>query len=318
MDGILLKSTAAKVVGRGYLSSDHISTATGLDPAFMISKNGGAFANPAAGASVMTEIEATGWYYFALGTADVDTLGPLIIRGTHATMDNIEVVYQVVETVTAANATQWLGQTIHAATVNGVPVVQLHDSAGAGGINAPANFEDLSIVDTTGLVAVPTTQKVDVETIKTQTVTCAAGVTVLASVGTAATSTAQTGDSYAIVNGDHGLVSIQDDIDAILLDTAEIGTAGAGLTAVPWNATWDAQVQSEVADALDFAIPATPTADSINDYIVRTKCIVVNKMVLDEATGDVVFYKDNDTDAHATVAAAFTSDPTTTTKKRLE
>ena len=57
---ILLQSTAATVVGRGYLSSDHISTATGLDPAITISKNGGNFANPAAGASVMTEIEATG------------------------------------------------------------------------------------------------------------------------------------------------------------------------------------------------------------------------------------------------------------------
>lgn len=47
---------------------------------------------------------------------------------------------------------------------------------------------------------IKTDQKVDVETIKTQAVTCAAGVTVLASVGTAATSTAQTGDSYAIVS----------------------------------------------------------------------------------------------------------------------
>lgn len=92
----LTQSVAATVVGRGYLSSDHLSTATGLDPAIMISKNGGNFANPAAGASVMTEIEATGWYTFALGTDDTDTLGPLIIRGTHATMDNIEVVYQVV------------------------------------------------------------------------------------------------------------------------------------------------------------------------------------------------------------------------------
>ncbi len=78
---------------------------------------------------------------------------------------------------------RWAGQDVHATTVNGIPVVQLHDSAGAGGINAPANFEDLSIADTTGLVAVPTTQKVDLETIKTQAVTCAAGVTVLASVG---------------------------------------------------------------------------------------------------------------------------------------
>lgn len=33
-------------------------------------------------------------------------------------------------------------------------------------------------------------------------------------------------------------------------DTAVIGAAGAGLTAVPWNAAWDAEVQSEVADAL--------------------------------------------------------------------
>jgi hypothetical protein len=40
------------------------------------------------------------------------------------------------------------------------------------------------------------------------------------------------------------------DIDAILVDTAEIGTAGAGLTAVPWNAAWDAEVESEVDDAL--------------------------------------------------------------------
>ena len=49
-------------------------------------------------------------------------------------------------------------------------------------------------------------------------------------------------------------------IDAILVDTAEIGAAGAGLTeaggtgdqltAVPWNAAWDAEVQSEVDEAL--------------------------------------------------------------------
>lgn len=53
----------------------------------------------------------------------------------------------------------------------------------------PANVFD-SIMGTASL-------KVDLETIKTQAITCAAGVTVLASVGTAATSTAQTGDAYA-------------------------------------------------------------------------------------------------------------------------
>lgn len=39
-------------------------------------------------------------------------------------------------------------------------------------------------------------------------------------------------------------------LDAVLVDTAEIGTAGAGLTALPWNAAWDAEVQSECNDAL--------------------------------------------------------------------
>ena len=41
--------------------------------------------------------------------------------------------------------------------------------------------------------------------------------------------------------------------------TDDIGVAGAGLTAVPWNAAWDAEVQSEVQDAL---ASATGTADS--------------------------------------------------------
>ncbi len=49
--------------------------------------------------------------------------------------------------------------------------------------------------------------------------------------------TVQTGDSYAIVNGDHGLVSIQDDVDAILTDTsATLPTAAECATAV-WAAS---------------------------------------------------------------------------------
>ena len=49
-------------------------------------------------------------------------------------------------------------------------------------------------------------------------------------------------------------------IAAILTDTAEIGAAGAGLTAVPWNAAWDAEVQSEAADAITAAGLATAAA----------------------------------------------------------
>jgi len=55
----------------------------------------------------------------------------------------------------------------------------------------------------------------------------------------------------ASANLDTQLSTIDTVVDSILVDTAEIGTAGAGLTAVPWNASWDAEVQSEVQDAIE-------------------------------------------------------------------
>ena len=48
-------------------------------------------------------------------------------------------------------------------------------------------------------------------------------------------------------------------VDSILVDTAVIGSAGAGLTAVPWNAAWDAEVQSECTDALNAYDPPPKT-----------------------------------------------------------
>lgn len=60
-----------------------------------------------------------------------------------------------------------------------------------------------------------TIPKVDLDTIKTRAITCDSAVTVLASVGTAATSTAQSGDSYALANGESGFVAIKGDTAAI-------------------------------------------------------------------------------------------------------
>lgn len=62
-------------------------------------------------------------------------------------------------------------------------------------------------------------------------------------------------------------VSLAADIAAIEAQTDDIGAAGAGLTAVPWNAAWDAEVQSEVDDALvarnlDKLVIVSGTADS--------------------------------------------------------
>ena len=64
------------------------------------------------------------------------------------------------------------------------------------------------------------------------------------------------------------------DVDAILTDTAVIGALGAGLTAVPWNSAWDAEVQSEATDALNAYDPPTDTemlaAHTTTDALITT------------------------------------------------
>lgn len=55
--------------------------------------------------------------------------------------------------------------------------------------------------------------------------------------------------------------TLQGELDGIQADTediqAQIGAAGAGLSAVPWNSAWDAEVQSECTDALNAYDPPT-------------------------------------------------------------
>ena len=99
---------------------------------------------------------------------------------------------------------------------------------------------------------------------------------------------------------------------------AQLGVAGVGLTAVPWNAAWDAEVQSEVADALNAAMPAAPTADSLNQYIQQLKWVLVNLMAITEANGNTVGYKDDDLTEAYSVAGAFATAAGVTTRKRLE
>lgn len=63
------------------------------------------------------------------------------------------------------------------------------------------------------------------------------------------------------------VADVSADIAVIEAQTDDIGLAGAGLSAIPWNPAWDVEVESEVNDALDTAIAelgvgaptATPT-----------------------------------------------------------
>ena len=84
---------------KAYLSSDHVTEATGKTIAITISKNGGAFGNPSAGATNATGI-SSGWYSVSLSTTDTNTLGPLAIRGTEGTIDDVGVLFEVVSAST--------------------------------------------------------------------------------------------------------------------------------------------------------------------------------------------------------------------------
>jgi hypothetical protein len=97
------QSIAKRIVFKAFYSADHVTAATGKTIAVVISKDGGAFANPAAGATNATEI-GSGWYYVDLGTGDTDTLGPLIIRGTEGTIDPAELIVEVVKATNAGFA----------------------------------------------------------------------------------------------------------------------------------------------------------------------------------------------------------------------
>lgn len=90
------QSVAKKVTFRAFLASDGKTPATGKTIAITISKNGGAFGNPNAGATNATEI-SSGFYKFDLDTTDTGTLGPLVWRGAHADINDAADSYTVAD-----------------------------------------------------------------------------------------------------------------------------------------------------------------------------------------------------------------------------
>lgn len=88
------QSVAITIVFRAISSSDHFTPATGKTIAMTISKNGGAFGNPNAGALNATEL-SSGFYKFALDATDTGTNGPLAWRGAGTGVDDAGDVHYV-------------------------------------------------------------------------------------------------------------------------------------------------------------------------------------------------------------------------------
>src|SRR3972149_6744091 len=127
--------------------------------------------------------------------------------------------------------------------------------------------------------------------------------------------TPQTGDSFARLGAPAGasiaadLVVIDNFVDGL---EATIGSAGAGLTAVPWNASWDAEVQSEVEDALvvhrldellnadsDIDGVAPPTVGSVfHELLTKT----AGSFTYDHTTDSLEAIRDKETDIETDTA----------------
>lgn len=82
---------------------------------------------------------------------------------------------------------------------------------------------------------------------------------------------------------DTALAVVDGNVDSILVDTAEIGAAGAGLTAVPYNAAWDAEIQSECTDALNAYDP--PTKAELDSGLAGLNDITVAEIIAGVADG---------------------------------
>lgn len=253
-------STALLVVFRAYLDTDHVTPATGKTIAITISKNGGAFGNPNAGATNATEI-SSGFYKVTLDTTDTGTAGPLAVRGANADIDDVGVLFYVGQS--PADVTHLLGTAWLTPGTAGTPDVNAKLVSASS--TAADNLETaaLNYSATRGLAgtALPNAAA---DAAGGLPISDAGGLDLDAQVGTDIDNLVSRLGTPSNLGGGATVSANLVDIEG---QTDDIGTAGAGLSAIPWNAAWDAEVQSEVADALDAAVPGSPTSGSINERI---------------------------------------------------
>lgn len=118
------------------------------------------------GVSINNDTEGFGWFT-GIATGILPWRGP-VIGFRKASMNNVMIDNGTLQDnledmfdgtgyvggviVQQADVTKWIGTAAHTAATAGIPVVNLHSGGTSAGIDSPANFEDLNITDTTGLV----------------------------------------------------------------------------------------------------------------------------------------------------------------------
>ena len=212
----LKQSTAVTIKLGPFLDEDDGKTAEGsltLSQAdFRLSKNGGDFAQKSE--SSPAAHDEIGFYDVALDATDTNTLGRLLIAVHESGALPVWKEYMVVP----AN--------VYDSLIGGSDLLDVNTSQ-IEGADPSDTIRDAVVDDAT---------RIDASALNT-----ASGTTIPAILD----------DTDLIDDATSGLAKIAADVAAVLVDTAEIGAAGSGLSAVPWNAAWDAEVQSEVQDAIE-------------------------------------------------------------------
>lgn len=200
-----------------------------------------------------TEIGSTGYYYATLDATDTGTLGSMVIN------------------VNVAGALMWRGEfvvvtanwydTMFSTDKLDVNVAEVSGDSTAAD-NCELFFDGTGYAGTNNVIPTVTTVTTCTNLTNAPTngdLTATMKSSVTAAVPTAATVADAVWDEASTGHTDAGKAGAQmwTDVDAILEDTAVIGALGAGLTGIPWNAAWDAEVQSECADALTAYDPPT-------------------------------------------------------------
>lgn len=94
-----------------------------------------------------------------------------------------------------------------------------------------------------------------------------------------------------------------------------VAAAGAGLTAVPWNAAWDAEVQSEVEDALDVMIADSVPADGSRPSSRQALYMIVQYLLERSVSGTTVTVRKPDgSTALMTLTLSDAASPTSITR----
>ena len=196
----MIKNTASQHIGFKQVSASTGAGSSGASVTVYISKDGGA---QGTGGGSVTSL-GNGQYDYAPTQAETNATEITFLFVSTGNIPEEKTVYTQVDV----------------GSINGVSTSSVTTiNANIGEVHAwvydSNNYPGINVVDIAGSAASAAVAiNANITEIGGQTVTCAAGVTVLASVGTASTSTAQTGDAYARLGAPAG-ASVSADIAAV-------------------------------------------------------------------------------------------------------